>query len=169
MQSQKRLSGDPRHRRLGHVYGMRRQPRFYYPGAALHIVQRDTIARRCLPPRRTGDFIIRDATQFEWALGSASFCEHVEARTGRRAGRLPMGRPRTEGDPNFRRTVQSDRAVTELRERRQIAPQAAAEVENRERRRTDDALKQRSDVLTDVVVARAFPETLLSFPKTRRL
>jgi putative transposase len=41
---------------------------------------------------------IRDATQFEWNLGSRSFREHVEARTGRRAGRLPMGRPRTDGE-----------------------------------------------------------------------
>lgn len=39
---------------------------------------------------------IRDATQFEWALGGPSFRENVEARTGRRAGRLPMGRPRTD-------------------------------------------------------------------------
>ncbi len=45
---------------------------------------------------------IRDATQFEWALGSASFCQHVAARTGRRAGRLPMGRRRTDSEPKSR-------------------------------------------------------------------
>ena len=45
---------------------------------------------------------IRDATQFEWALGSTSFREHVEARTGRRAARLPMGRPRTQREPKSR-------------------------------------------------------------------
>jgi putative transposase len=38
---------------------------------------------------------IRDATQFEWALGDASFHARVEACTGRRADRLPLGRPRT--------------------------------------------------------------------------
>ncbi|HET8877660.1 MAG TPA: transposase [Casimicrobiaceae bacterium] len=36
---------------------------------------------------------IRDATQFEWALGDAAFREVVETRTGRRAHRLPIGRP----------------------------------------------------------------------------
>ena len=40
---------------------------------------------------------IRDATQFEWALGDVAFCKRVEAWTGRRADRLPMGRPRTHG------------------------------------------------------------------------
>ena len=37
---------------------------------------------------------IRDATQFEWALGGAAFRQRIEANTGRRADRLPMGRPR---------------------------------------------------------------------------
>lgn len=45
---------------------------------------------------------IRDATQFEWALGSTAFGQHVEAWTGRRAKRLPMGRPRTDAEPKSR-------------------------------------------------------------------
>jgi putative transposase len=45
---------------------------------------------------------IRDATQFEWALGSAPFREHVEDLTGRRASRLPMGRRPTGGEPKSR-------------------------------------------------------------------
>ena len=38
---------------------------------------------------------IRDATQFEWALGDAAFRAVVETRAGRRADRLPKGRPVT--------------------------------------------------------------------------
>jgi putative transposase len=34
---------------------------------------------------------IRDATRFEWALGSEAYGRMVEARAGRRAARLPMG------------------------------------------------------------------------------
>lgn len=49
---------------------------------------------------------IRDATQFEWALGWAlggdSFGKRVEAWSGQRADRLPMGRPRTDGKPTSR-------------------------------------------------------------------
>jgi putative transposase len=45
---------------------------------------------------------IRDATQFEWALGDASFRTRVEASTGRRTDRLPMGRPRTSREPKSR-------------------------------------------------------------------
>jgi len=37
---------------------------------------------------------IRDATQFEWALGNRAFRETAEALTGRRAARQPKGRPR---------------------------------------------------------------------------
>ena len=45
---------------------------------------------------------IRDATQFEWALGSATFRTRVEAWTGRRADRLPMGRPHKDRKPKRR-------------------------------------------------------------------
>src|SRR5205814_7773468 len=45
---------------------------------------------------------IRDATQFEWALGDIAFRERAEARTGRRADRLPTGRPRTDGERKSR-------------------------------------------------------------------
>ena len=45
---------------------------------------------------------IRDATQFEWALGGDSFRMRVEASTGRRTARLPIGRPRNEGSPKSR-------------------------------------------------------------------
>jgi len=39
---------------------------------------------------------IRDATQFEWALGGEAFRRKVESSTGRRADRLTLGRPRKE-------------------------------------------------------------------------
>lgn len=42
---------------------------------------------------------IRDATQNGWALGGAGFCARIDA-TGRRASRLPMGRPRKRRDPD---------------------------------------------------------------------
>jgi REP-associated tyrosine transposase len=45
---------------------------------------------------------IRDATQFEWALGDIVFRKRVEAWTGRRADRLPMGRPRSDGGQKSR-------------------------------------------------------------------
>lgn len=35
---------------------------------------------------------IRDATQFEWALGGPTFCEKVRALTHRRSERAPLGR-----------------------------------------------------------------------------
>jgi hypothetical protein len=41
---------------------------------------------------------IRDATQFEWALGRRAFRDHAEALTGRRAARIPKGRPRKNGE-----------------------------------------------------------------------
>jgi putative transposase len=34
---------------------------------------------------------LRDATQFEWALGGEDLLRRVEAVTGRRTARLPMG------------------------------------------------------------------------------
>jgi len=40
---------------------------------------------------------LRDATQFEWAFGTEAFRRNVEALTGRRTARLPMGpRPRSQ-------------------------------------------------------------------------
>ena len=36
---------------------------------------------------------IRDATNFEWALGGSAFCDGVEAASGRRGRRTPSGRP----------------------------------------------------------------------------
>jgi putative transposase len=41
---------------------------------------------------------IRDATQFEWALGRPTFRKDVETQTGRRASRLPKGRPRGQNE-----------------------------------------------------------------------
>lgn len=38
--------------------------------------------------------VIRDSIQFEWVLGGPAFRARVETMTGRRSGRLPMGRPR---------------------------------------------------------------------------
>ncbi len=45
---------------------------------------------------------IRDATQFEWALGSRAFRERVQTMTGRRSDRLPKGRRRTDGERKSR-------------------------------------------------------------------
>jgi len=40
---------------------------------------------------------IRDATRFEWVIGSATFCRTVQSVAGRRTERLPMG-PRQRAD-----------------------------------------------------------------------
>jgi putative transposase len=45
---------------------------------------------------------IRDATQFEWALGSEAFRERIASMTGRRGERLRKGRPRTGDEPKNR-------------------------------------------------------------------
>jgi len=42
---------------------------------------------------------IRDATQNGWALGGEGFRARIDA-TGRRATRLPMGRPRKRREPD---------------------------------------------------------------------
>ena len=43
---------------------------------------------------------IRDATNKAWVLGEGRFCEKVEALSQRRAGPLPKGRPRRDGELN---------------------------------------------------------------------
>ena len=58
----------------------------------------------------------------------------------------------------MRGAFQTDRGVTELGKRFEVAAGPAAKVQYRKRRGTLDALQQRSDVLLDVVVARALPE-----------
>ena len=109
------------------------QPRFFHPGAVLHLIRRgnnyrwsshranacgdddlvvsphpldlalapSTQERREVYRRSFGLPLedgtveaIRIATQFQWALGGAEFCARTEALTGRRPGRLAMGRPR---------------------------------------------------------------------------
>jgi hypothetical protein len=50
--------------------------------------------------------------------------------------------------------------VTERGERLEVASRPAAEIEDRERRVGLDGSQQRFDVLADVVIARAFAETL---------
>lgn len=45
---------------------------------------------------------IRDATQYEWALGGASFRKRAEEWTGRRTARLSVGRPPNGGEPKSR-------------------------------------------------------------------
>src|SRR5215831_5474019 len=66
-----------------------------------------------------------------------------------------------------RRAFQSDCAVPEPRERRQVSPGPAPEVEDRERCWSDDMLQQRGNVLTYVVVARALPKILRTFTVVR--
>jgi len=56
--------------------------------------------------------------------------------------------------------VEADRRVAQRRECLQVAARAAAEVEDRERRRGFDVAQQRIDVLAHVVIARALPELL---------
>ncbi len=50
--------------------------------------------------------------------------------------------------------------MAEPRERDEVAPGPAAEIEDRERRRADDVFEQRRDVLADVVVLRAVAKAL---------
>ena len=57
----------------------------------------------------------------------------------------------------FGRAVQADGAVTERLERHQVAPRAAAEVEQVERRRAVDVAQQGGDVLADGVITCAGP------------
>src|SRR6516165_11222893 len=54
--------------------------------------------------------------------------------------------------------IQPYRDVTELGKHLEVAAGPAAKIQYRIRRLTLDALQQRSDVLVDVVIARAFPE-----------
>src|SRR6516165_1801973 len=56
--------------------------------------------------------------------------------------------------------IQPYRDVTELGKHLEVAAGPAAKIQYRIRRLTLDALQQRSDVLVDVVIARAFPEIL---------
>src|SRR6266704_2380257 len=58
------------------------------------------------------------------------------------------------------RSLQADRDMAEIGKRLQVPPGPAAQVENRERRFALDVSQQRRDVLADVVIARALPETL---------
>src|SRR6185436_4984963 len=57
-------------------------------------------------------------------------------------------------------TVEPDRLVAERTERFEIAPGAAAEVEDRERARTFEVSEQGGHVLRDVVILRTRPELL---------
>ena len=57
-----------------------------------------------------------------------------------------------------RGAFQTYRGVTELGECLEVASRPAAKIEDRERRVTLDG-SQQADVLADVVIARAFPET----------
>jgi putative transposase len=58
--------------------------------------RRDTYRRMFAEPLHAETIqAIRDATQFEWALGDAAFRAVVETRARRRADRLPKGRPVT--------------------------------------------------------------------------
>lgn len=50
----------------------------------------------------------------------------------------------------------------------QVAPRAAAEIQQVKGRRLGDVLEQRRDVLADVVVARAFPVALGVLLKVRQ-
>ena len=52
---------------------------------------------------------IRKATRFEWVLGSDAYRQFVETQSRRRAGQLPMDRPRrlakVASDPTKRPTI----------------------------------------------------------------
>ena len=54
--------------------------------------------------------VIREATRFEWVLGSDAYQQFVQLRTGRRPSRLAPGRPRGAGQlaPIALRKVVSD-------------------------------------------------------------
>jgi putative transposase len=73
-------------------------------GLAPRAAERREVYRRSfgLPLPEETVKAIRDATQFEWALGGAIFRARVEACTGRRTVRLPMGRRRTDGESKSR-------------------------------------------------------------------
>ena len=79
------------------------------PHASYHSLASDPVARRDAyrwffdqPLPEDSIRAIRDATQFEWVLGGESFRRNVESWIGRRADRLPRGRPREDGKPKSR-------------------------------------------------------------------
>lgn len=75
-------------------------PHPLYLGLGAHADERRHVYRRTFGQPEPKDAVntIRDATQYEWALGSPSFCKRVEVWTGRRADRLPTGRPRVSAN-----------------------------------------------------------------------
>src|SRR5205085_1176297 len=70
----------------------------------------------------------------------------------------PAMRARHRGE--LRRAFDPDRDVAHVRERLEVAPRPAAEVENRERWRAPNRAQQRRDVLAYVVIAGSVPEIL---------
>src|SRR5260370_33769087 len=59
-----------------------------------------------------------------------------------------------------RGTFQADREVAEFDEHLEVAARPTTKIQYRERRFTLDGSQERLDVLTDVMIARAFPELL---------
>jgi hypothetical protein len=59
-----------------------------------------------------------------------------------------------------RRPFKTDNPMPALRECLQVAPRATSDVEDREGCRGPDVPQQRIDVLSHIVIARAFPESL---------
>ena len=70
-------------------------PHALYADLGADVTERCNAYRKSFEQAISADVLhaIRDATRFEWALGSDAFRHLVEARTGRRASRLPLGRP----------------------------------------------------------------------------
>ncbi len=56
--------------------------------------------------------------------------------------------------------IKTDRFVTEITKNFQISPGTAAEIEYAKRSGAVKGLQERIAILTDVVITRAFPETL---------
>jgi putative transposase len=79
-------------------------PHASYLSLAPNPADRRDVYRRMFAQPLAEDAIraIRDATQFKWPLGGEPFRQHVEARTARRAGRLPKDRPRMDNAPKSR-------------------------------------------------------------------
>jgi hypothetical protein len=138
----------------------RSRPRMSMPDMALshpaplsaRTVLRDTFATR--------------PAGWRWAHGTAPHSQtrrRIVLRAGRaRAGSVaaPHNRCARAPWPRSVGAIDADGGVAELGECPQVAPWAAAEVENCLRRRTRQVAQQGRDVLADVVVARALPEAV---------
>src|ERR1039457_2451091 len=111
--------------------------------------------------------LAQDTRQFlRWNMKQGRVGEHAVEAVGRKVQLekilLPhraagvLARHRSKAPDAF----EADRGMAELHQRPEVAARSAAQIENREGRRTLDVVEQGADVLADVMVARSLPERI---------